>query len=55
MEMVEELATLGIKVEIYQSNVAIAEDLQRLILDCGKSMPPIGGVIHGAYVNKVRR
>lgn len=53
MEMVEDLATLGVKVEVYQSNVAIAEDLRRLITDCARSMPPIGGVIHGAYVNKV--
>lgn len=54
MEMVEELGALGVKVEVYQSNIAIAEDLQRLISDCAKSMPRIGGVIHGAYVNKVR-
>ena len=55
MEMVAELATLGVKVEVYQSDVAVAEDLQRLVSDCAKSMPPIGGVIHGAYVNKVGR
>ena len=54
MEMVNELGALGVKVEVYQSNVAIAEDLQRLVSDCAKSMPRIGGVIHGAYVNKVR-
>ena len=53
MEIVQELGALGVKVEVYQSNVAIAEDLQRLISDCAKSMPRIGGVIHGAYVNKV--
>ena len=55
MEVVEELATLGVKVEVYQSNIAIVEDLQRLISDCAKHMPPIGGVIHGAYVNKASR
>ena len=54
IEMVEELGALGVKVEVYQSDVAIAEDLQRLISDCGKTMPRIGAVIHGAYVNKVR-
>lgn len=53
MDMVEDLVTLGVKVEVCQSDVAIAEDLQRLISDCSKIMPPIGGVIHGAYVNKV--
>ena len=54
MEIVDELATRGVRVEVYQSNVANAGDLQRLISDCAKSMPRIGGVIHGAYVNKVR-
>lgn len=55
MEVVEELLSLGVKVQVCQSDVAIAEDLQRLISDCARSMPPIGGVIHGAYVNKVSR
>lgn len=54
-EVVEELLSLGVKVQVCQSDVAIAEDLQRLISDCARSMPPIGGVIHGAYVNKVSR
>ena len=54
MEIVEELRVLGVRVEVYQSDIADAEDLQRLITDCAKSMPRIGGVIHGAYVNKVR-
>lgn len=53
MEMVKDLMTLGVNVEVCQSDVAIADDLQRLISDCSRSMPPIGGVIHGAYVNKV--
>lgn len=53
MEMVKELGALGVKVEVHQSNVAIAEDMGRLISDYARSMPRIGGVIHGAYVNKV--
>lgn len=53
-EMVDELGALGAKVEVYESDLAIAEDLWELISDCAKSMPRIGGVIHGAYVNKVR-
>ena len=53
IELVESLAAIGVKVEVYQSDIAIAEDLRRLISDCAQSMPPIGGVIHGAYVNKV--
>lgn len=48
MEIVEELGALGVKVEVHQSDVAIAEDLRRLISDCARSMPRIGGVIHGA-------
>ncbi len=52
-ELVVNLATIGVKVEVYQSDIAIAEDLRLLISDCAQSMPPIGGVIHGAYVNKV--
>lgn len=53
MEIVEELGILDVQVEVYKSDIAIAEDLQRLISDCAKSMPRIGGVIHGAYVNRV--
>ena len=44
---------MGVKVEVYQSDIAIAEELRLLISDCAQSMPRIGGVIHGAYVNKV--
>ena len=53
MEMVEELGALGVKVEVYESNVAVADDVRRMISDCARSMPRIGGIIHGAYVNKV--
>ena len=53
MEMVEELGALGVTVEVYESNVAVAEDVRRMISDCARSMPRIGGIIHGAYVNKV--
>lgn len=53
MKLVEELGALGVKVDVYQSDIAVAEELRRLISDCARSMPPISGVIHGAYVNKV--
>lgn len=51
VDLEEELATVGVKVEVYQSDVAVAEDMRRLIRDCEKIMPPIGGVIHAAWFN----
>ncbi len=48
MEMVEELGTIGVNVEVHQSDIAVAEDLRRLVSDCAKSMPRIGGIIRGA-------
>lgn len=53
VDLVEDLATLGVNVKVYQCDVAVEADLQLLITECAKIMPPIGGVIHGAYVNKV--
>ena len=53
LDLVEDLAALGVNVNVYQCDVAVEADLQLLISDCAKIMPPIGGVIHGAYVNKV--
>lgn len=44
---------MGVTVEIHSSDVSIEADLRNLISDCAEKMPPIGGVIHGAYVNKV--
>ena len=52
-DLVEDLAAVGVNVKVYQCDVAVEADLQLLISDCAKVMPPIGGVIHGAYVNKV--
>ena len=54
MQMVEELAALSVNLGVYQSDVGIETDLQRLISDCPRTMPPIGRGIHGAYVKKVR-
>ena len=53
VEVAQELEALGTTIEVYACDVAIEADLQRLIEDCELTMPPIGGVIHGAYVNKV--
>ena len=51
--MVEELSSIGVKVEIRKCDVSIKDDVRLLISECAEIMPPIGGVIHGAYVNKV--
>ena len=52
--MVAELSSTGVKVEVCKCDVSIEADMRLLISECAKIMPPIGGVIHGAYVNKVR-
>ncbi|KAF6236674.1 hypothetical protein HO173_004965 [Letharia columbiana] len=50
--LVDELSSIGIKVEIRKCDASIEADMRLLISECAKIMPPIGGVIHGAYVNK---
>ncbi len=51
--MMDELSMVGVKVEICKCDVSIEADMRLLISGCAGVMPPIGGVIHGAYVNKV--
>ena len=51
--MVAGLSSIGVKVEICKCDASIEADMRLLISECEKAMPPIGGVIHGAYVNKV--
>ena len=53
VDLVKALAAFGVNVKVCQCDVANEANLQLLITDCAKTMPPIGGVIHGAYVNKV--
>lgn len=53
MALIKQFSPLGVTVEVCKADVAIEADVHRLIAECGKKMPPIGGVIHGAYVNKV--
>lgn len=50
--MVDELSSIGVKVEICKCDASIEADMRLLISECAEIMPPIGGVIHGAYVNK---
>ena len=54
MEMVQRLSTEDVRVEVCQCDVASAAEVGHLIGECRKSLPPIRGIIHGAYVNKVR-
>lgn len=51
--MIESLSSLRIKIEVRQCNAAHEADVQRMVSECAKIMPPIRGVIHGAFVNKV--
>ena len=53
MELVQRLSLDGVRVEVCQCDVADEAEVNRLISDCEKDMPPIRGIIHGAYVNKV--
>ena len=53
IDLVKALAAFGTNVKVCQCDVADEASLQLLISDCAKNMPPIAGVIHGAYVNKV--
>ena len=51
--MMDHLSSIGVRVEICKCDVSIEAEMRLLIVECAKIMPPIGGVIHGAYVNKV--
>lgn len=51
--MIESLSSLGVKIEVRQCNVSKKADVQRMVSECADIMPPIRGVIHGAFVDKV--
>lgn len=51
--MIEELKTIGVRVEVRQCDVGIWDEVRYLVLECAQTMPPIGGVIHGAFVSSV--
>ena len=53
MELVQSLSLNGVRVEVCQCDVANEADVRLLISDSEKDLPPIRGIIHGAYVNKV--
>ncbi len=52
-DMIQNLRGLGVKVEVRQCDVGNANDVRYMVLECAEMMPPIGGVIHGAFVNRV--
>ena len=52
--LVNELAGLGAKVVAYQCDVGQWDQVEKLVHESSKDMPPIRGVIHGAMVLHVR-
>ena len=52
-ELVQRLSLDGVRIKVCQCDVANEAEVRVLISDCEKGMPPIRGIIHGAYVNKV--
>ena len=53
MELVQRLSVNDVRVEVCQCDVANMAEVRLAIKECEKSLPPIRGIIHGAYVNKV--
>ena len=53
--LVDELATLDVKLQVYACNVSKAEELSQTLQFCISEMPPIRGVIQSAMVIKVSR
>ena len=52
-EMIEELAHIGINVEVRQCDVGSQTDVDLLVSECSEILPPIRGVVHGAFVSRV--
>ena len=52
-EIIENLKALNVRVEIRQCDAAKKNEIKNLMVECRKIMPPIGGVIHGAFVNRI--
>lgn len=53
ISLIGELSEKGVRVEVCQVDVAKELDVSRMVSECAKIMPPIKGVIHAAWVNKV--
>jgi short-subunit dehydrogenase len=52
-ELVSELLPRGIRIDVFRGDVANDSDLERILTESSKSLPPIKGVIHTAMVLKV--
>jgi phthiocerol/phenolphthiocerol synthesis type-I polyketide synthase C len=53
ISLIEELSEKGVRVEVCQVDVARELDVSRMVSECAEIMPPVKGVIHAAWVNKV--
>ena len=54
-EAIALLRAQGAQISVFRCDISNAADLDRLLEDSGRNMPPIRGMIHGALVSKVRR
>ena len=48
--LTEEFSGSDVTVSIVQCDVGYADQVQKVVEECSRSMPPIRGVIHGAMV-----
>ncbi len=53
-ETVALLRDQGARTLVSRCDISKADDCDRLLRECGREMPPIRGMIHGALVSKVR-
>lgn len=44
----------GARTFVSRCDVGKADDFDRLLRECGRELPPMRGMIHGAFVSKVR-
>ena len=52
-ELIDDMAKLGAKVSVHKCDVADKDQLEAVINESARIMPPIGGVIHGVMVLRV--
>ena len=52
-KMIESLNSFEAKIEVRRCDVGDEGEVCRLVSDCAVIMPPIRGVVHGAFVSKV--
>jgi short-subunit dehydrogenase len=52
-ETVDELATKGCEVKVLACDISQKDQLEKVLVECGESMPPIKGCIQAAMVLQV--